>query len=77
MFRTISILILLAFASTSASMAQAPSGQASTVRSTEANSAITGIVRDSSGGTVPGATVRVINEGTRLTVEAVTDEQGL
>ena len=76
MFRTISILILLAFAFTSAAMAQASSGQASTVRSTEATSTITGIVRDSSGGAVPGATVRVIDEGTRLSVEAITDEQG-
>ena len=39
-------------------------------------STITGIVRDSSGGAIPGATVRVVNEDTGVTVEAVTDEQG-
>ena len=37
---------------------------------------ITGLVRDSSGAAVPGATVRVVAEATRTTVEAVTNEQG-
>ena len=37
---------------------------------------ITGTVRDASGGAIPGATVRIVNTGTRGTVEAVSDEQG-
>jgi iron complex outermembrane receptor protein len=37
---------------------------------------ITGVVRDSSGATIPGATVRVVNEGTGAAVEAVSDGQG-
>ena len=40
-------------------------------------STITGIVRDSSGAAIPGATVRVINEATGATVEAVSNEQGV
>ena len=43
---------------------------------TAATSTITGLVRDSSGAAVPGATVRVVAETTRTTVEAVTNEQG-
>ncbi|MES1164728.1 MAG: TonB-dependent receptor [Verrucomicrobiota bacterium] len=35
-----------------------------------------GVVRDSSGGAVPGASVRVVNEGTNQAVEVVTDERG-
>ena len=38
--------------------------------------AITGIVRDSSGATVPGATVRVVNEATGAAREIVTNEAG-
>ena len=45
------------------------SGQAGTA-------AITGTIRDASGGTVPGAIVRIVNEQTRGAVDAVTDEQG-
>ncbi len=41
-----------------------------------AASTITGVVRDSSGGAIPGATVRVVNEATGVAVEAVSDEQG-
>ena len=37
---------------------------------------LTGLVRDSSGAAVPGATVRVVAETTRATVEVVTNEQG-
>ena len=37
---------------------------------------ITGLVRDSSGAAVPGATVRVVAEASGRTVEAVTNEQG-
>jgi hypothetical protein len=38
--------------------------------------AITGTIRDASGGTVPGAVVRIVNAQTRGAVDAVTDEQG-
>ena len=38
--------------------------------------AITGTIRDTSGGTVPGAVVRIVNEQTRGAVDAVTDGQG-
>jgi iron complex outermembrane recepter protein len=38
--------------------------------------AIGGVVRDSSGGAIPGATVRVINEATGAAQEAVTDAEG-
>jgi iron complex outermembrane receptor protein len=37
---------------------------------------ITGTVRDASGGAIPGATVRVVNEKTRGAVDAVSDQQG-
>jgi iron complex outermembrane receptor protein len=39
-------------------------------------STVGGVVRDSSGGSIPGATVKVINEDTGMTVEVVSDEQG-
>ena len=45
------------------------SGQAGT-------GAITGTIHDSSGGTVPGVVVRIVNEQTRGAVDAVTDERG-
>ena len=38
--------------------------------------AVGGVVRDSSGGAIPGATVRVINEATGVAQEAVTDAEG-
>jgi iron complex outermembrane receptor protein len=38
--------------------------------------AITGVVKDESGGAVPGAAVKVVNEGTGAAVDAFTDEQG-
>jgi Carboxypeptidase regulatory-like domain len=39
-------------------------------------STIAGLVRDSSAATIPGAVVRVVNEDTRVSVEAVSDEHG-
>ncbi|HEY6508267.1 MAG TPA: TonB-dependent receptor, partial [Vicinamibacterales bacterium] len=44
--------------------------------SAQTDATITGVVRDSSGATIPGAIVRVINENTSAAVEAVTDDQG-
>ena len=38
--------------------------------------AVGGVVRDSSGGAIPGATVRVINEATGVAQEAITDAEG-
>ncbi|MGE3520240.1 MAG: TonB-dependent receptor, partial [Vicinamibacterales bacterium] len=37
---------------------------------------ISGVVRDSTGGVLPGATTRAVNEATRAASEAVTDAQG-
>ena len=37
---------------------------------------IAGIVRDTSGGAIPGATIRVVNEKTQRTVIAVSDKEG-
>ena len=37
---------------------------------------ISGVVRDSSGGAIPGATIRVVNEGTGAAQEAVSDAEG-
>jgi iron complex outermembrane receptor protein len=42
----------------------------------QATGTITGTVRDASGGAIPGATVRVINEKTRESVDTVSDQQG-
>jgi iron complex outermembrane recepter protein len=41
-----------------------------------ATSTIAGTVRDGSGGAIPGATVRIVNEKTHETVAAVSDQQG-
>ena len=41
-----------------------------------ARRSITGVVRDSSGGAVPGVTVRVVNEETNAAVESVSDAEG-
>ncbi len=46
------------------------------VRAQPGSSVITGIVRDSSGGSIPGATVRVVNEGTGAVLELITNDQG-
>ena len=53
-----------------------PRGASDSVAAQRAPATITGVVRDSSGGAIPGATVRVINEDTGVTVEAVSNEQG-
>jgi iron complex outermembrane recepter protein len=37
---------------------------------------LTGIVRDSSGGAIPGATVRIVNVSTGAAIDAVTDVEG-
>ena len=41
-----------------------------------ATSVIAGVVRDSSGAAIPGATVKIVNEGSGNAIEAVTDGQG-
>ena len=41
------------------------------------SSTLTGVVKDSSGGAVPGATVKVTNEATGVSLETVSNEQGL
>ncbi len=47
------------------------------VQAQTGNGAIAGVVRDSSGAAVPGATVRIVNEATGVAIEAVTNGQGL
>src|SRR5688572_19019814 len=37
---------------------------------------IAGTVRDTSGGAIPGATVRIVNQQTRSAVDAISDAQG-
>jgi len=71
MFRSFIVLSMLAIALPVT--AQTP---AATRATTEA-APLRGTVRDSSGGDVPGATVRVVNETSRATAEAVTDEHGV
>ena len=44
--------------------------------SAQTAAAVGGVVRDSSGGAIPGATVRVINEATGAAQEAVSDAEG-
>src|SRR6187401_2699563 len=41
-----------------------------------ATSVVTGLVRDSSGATLPGVTLRITNEATGQVTSAVTDERG-
>ena len=47
-----------------------------TVSLAQTAGAVTGIVRDSLGGAIPGATIRVVNEGTGAAQEAISDAQG-
>ena len=46
------------------------------VRAQTNTGVVTGVVRDSSGAAIPGATVLVVNEDTGASVEATSDEQG-
>jgi len=72
MFRLFSFVVfMLAIALPAAAQTPAPSR----VTATE-SAPLRGTVRDSSGGEVPGATVKIVNEATRATVEAVTDARG-
>ncbi len=41
-----------------------------------AGGSIAGLVRDASGAAIPGATVRIVNEVTGVSLQAVSDEQG-
>ena len=40
------------------------------------SSTITGIVKDSTGGAIPGAQVTVVNEETNVSVDSVTNQEG-
>src|SRR5262245_29319197 len=42
----------------------------------DATGLVSGLIRDSLGGAIPGATVRAVNEATGTAVEAVSDGQG-
>ncbi len=56
---------------------EAPASQLAAQAGTgPAASTISGVVRDSSGGAIPGAIVRVIHEVTGITVETMSDAQG-
>jgi iron complex outermembrane receptor protein len=46
------------------------------IRAQSGSGTITGIVKDSSGGVIPGATVKLVNEATSVAVEATTDATG-
>src|SRR5258705_4500614 len=37
---------------------------------------VNGIIRDSSGGAIPGATIQLVNEATGASLDAVSDAQG-
>lgn len=41
------------------------------------SSAISGVVKDATGGALPGVSIRVVNEETGIAVDAVTNEEGL
>ena len=71
MFRSFALLFMLAIAAPAAAQTAAAAGA-----STTEVAPLRGAVRDSSGGEVPGATVRIVNEATRATAEAVTDARG-
>jgi Carboxypeptidase regulatory-like domain len=68
MFRTrfVRVLPIIALLAVRPTAALAQSG----------SSTITGIVQDATGGTVPGAQVRVVNEDTQVSVEAVSNQDG-
>ena len=66
MFRS---LLALVAVSVIASLPVIVAGQAGTP-------AVAGVVKDQTGAVIPGATVRVINESTGTSVDAVTDGQG-
>ena len=46
------------------------------LRAQSGSGTITGIVKDTSGGVIPGATVKVVNEATSVSVDATTDATG-
>jgi len=71
-FRSAATAIALAAALLTPTALRAQGAQSATTTT----ATISGIVRDSSGGAVPGATVRVVNEDTRAAVDLVTDGQG-
>jgi len=60
-------LVVMLLFGVGASKAGAAQGGAGTVN---------GIIRDSSGGAIPGATIQIVNESTTASVDAVSDAQG-
>jgi iron complex outermembrane receptor protein len=64
------LLPLTAAAQTPAQNGAAPAGAAAIA------STVAGVVRDSSGGAIPGATVRIVNVGSNTSTEFVSDGQG-
>jgi hypothetical protein len=64
-FTRVTVLVVSLIAA--ASLAAAQSG----------NSTISGLVKDESGGAVPGATVRIINQDTGVAVETVSNDEGV
>ncbi len=53
-----------------------PAAQAAAATTQTGPASVAGVVRDSSGGAIPGATVRVVNEATGVAIDTVSDGQG-
>src|SRR4051812_23877950 len=71
MFRPFIFVFMLTIALPAAAQTPNPARPADTTQAP-----VHGVVRDSSGGEVPGATVRIVNEATRAAAETVTDARG-
>ena len=59
-----------------AGLAVAAASLPAPVAAQSGSGAITGIVKDSTGGAIPGAQVKVLNEDTNVSVESVTNQEG-
>src|SRR5829696_7451627 len=49
---------------------------ASSILAAQGAGTLTGIIRDSSGAAIPGATIQVVNEASNAALDAVTDGEG-
>lgn len=67
MFRSLSILVALVLSLPAFANAQT---------AIQSNGVITGVVRDSSGAAIPGATVRIVNEVSGLALEVISNAEG-